>query len=256
MIEYRDVHKAFDAPVLAGVSLTVDAGECLSIVGPSGTGKSVLLKMTNGLLQPDRGDVVVQGASVFRSGRRTLEAIRRKVGYVFQNAALFDSMPIGQNVGQGLPDDEARHWRSPAVLRKVCAALEAVNLQPRQVVNALPAELSGGMRKRVGLARAIVGSPEILLYDEPSTGLDPVNSALITRLIKDIQERLRVTSVVVTHDIEQAFEVSSRIALLEGGRLRFVGTPGAFRDSQDPVVRAFADRQAAADAAVGIMEER
>ncbi|MFH1567517.1 MAG: ATP-binding cassette domain-containing protein [Gemmatimonadota bacterium] len=255
MIEYRDIHKAFDEPVLAGVSLTVETGECLSIVGPSGTGKSVLLKTTNGLLRPDRGDVFIDGVSVFTSGRRALERIRRKIGYVFQHAALFDSMTVCENVCEGLPDEGARHVRTPEALKKVCEALEAVNLEPRLVVNELPAELSGGMRKRVGLARAIVGRPEILLYDEPATGLDPINSAVITRLIADIQERMNVTSIVVTHDVEQAFEISSRIALLDQGQLRFVGLPEEFRTSQDPVVRAFADRDAAAAAARKIMEE-
>jgi phospholipid/cholesterol/gamma-HCH transport system ATP-binding protein len=255
MIEYRDIHKAYDAPVLSGVSLRVEPGECISIIGPSGTGKSVLLKTTNGLLRPDRGDVAVEGESVFGSGRRTLERIRRKVGYVFQYAALFDSMTVYENVCQGLPEEETRHRRSPAVLRRVCEALEDVNLEPAYVLNALPAELSGGMRKRVGLARAIVGRPRIVLYDEPVTGLDPVNSAVVSLLITDIQERLKVTSVVVTHDIDQALAISQRIALLDRGKLRFVGTPGEFRESQDPVVRAFADRQAAADVALKIMEE-
>jgi phospholipid/cholesterol/gamma-HCH transport system ATP-binding protein len=255
MIEYRDIHKAFDEPVLTGVSLSVETGECLSIVGPSGTGKSVLLKTTNGLLQPDRGDVFIDDQSVFGSGRRALEKIRRKIGYVFQYSALFDSMTVCENVCQGLPDEDARHFRSPEVLRRVCEALEAVNLEPNRVINDLPGELSGGMRKRVGLARAIVGRPQILLYDEPVTGLDPVNSAVVSRLITDIQERMQVTSIVVTHDIEQALEISDRIALLEHGKLRFMGTPENFRESPDPVVRAFADRQAAAATALEIMEE-
>ena len=255
VIEYRDIHKAFDEPVLTGVSLTVYAGECLSIVGPSGTGKSVLLKTTNGLLRPDSGDAFIDGVSVCDSGRRALERIRRKVGYVFQNAALFDSLTVCENVCEGIPDAGSRHLRSPDVLRQVCAALEAVNLEPRLVVNELPAELSGGMRKRVGLARAIVGQPQILLYDEPATGLDPVNSAVITRLIRDIQMRMHVTSVVVTHDIEQAYDISTRMALLDQGKLRFVGTPEEFRASQDSVVCAFADRRAAAAAAERIMEE-
>jgi len=216
VIEYRDIHKAFDEPVLTGVSLTVAAGECLSIVGPSGTGKSVLLKTTNGLLRPDRGDAFIDGVSVHNSGRRVLEKIRRKIGYVFQHAALFDSMTVCENVCEGLPQEGAQHIRSPEALRQVCAALEAVNLEPRLVVNELPGELLGGMRKRVGLARAIVGRPEILLYDEPATGLDPVNSAVITRLIQDIQARMNVTSIVVTHDIEQAYDISTRIAPRSG----------------------------------------
>jgi phospholipid/cholesterol/gamma-HCH transport system ATP-binding protein len=254
VIEYIDVHKAFDVPVLSGVDLAVDTRETLSIVGPSGTGKSVLLKTTNGLLVPDRGDVRVDGASVYHSERDTLAEIRRKVGYVFQYAALFDSMTVFENVCTGLRDGEARRARKPEVLRKVCEALEDVNLEPALVLHKLPSELSGGMRKRVGLARAIIGRPEILLYDEPVTGLDPVNTAAISRLILEIRESTHVTSIVVTHDIEQALEISDRVALLSHGKLRFVGTPASFRASSDPVVRAFADREAAAAAALQLVE--
>ncbi len=255
MIEYRDVYKAFDVPVLSGVSLEVATGETISIVGPSGTGKSVLLKTTNGLLVPDLGDVFVDGVSVFHSGGAALERIRRKVGYVFQYAALFDSLSVYENVSLGLSDAELESLGSREVLRRVCESLEDVNLDPAAVLRKLPSELSGGMRKRVGLARAIVGRPEIILYDEPVTGLDPVNSAAVSRLIVEIADKTHVTSVLVTHDIEQALEISRRIALLEHGRLRFVGTPDEFRRSDDPVVRAFADRKAAAAAALKIMEE-
>jgi phospholipid/cholesterol/gamma-HCH transport system ATP-binding protein len=254
LIEYIDIHKAFDVPVLTGVDLTVQSGETVSIVGPSGTGKSVLLKTTNGLLAPDRGDVRIDGVSVYRSSREEVEAIRRKVGYVFQYAALFDSMTVYENVLMGLPREESRRSRSPEVLRKVVEALEGVNLDPHVVLQKLPAELSGGMRKRVGLARAIVGRPEIILYDEPVTGLDPVNTASVSALILAIRERRPVTSIVVTHDIQQALEISDRVALLEHGKLRFVGPPDEFRQSTDPVVRAFADRQAAAEAALAILE--
>jgi len=255
VIEYRDVYKAFDVPVLSGVSLEVATGETISIVGPSGTGKSVLLKTTNGLLVPDLGDVFVDGVSVFHSGGETLERIRRKVGYVFQYAALFDSLSVYENVSQGLSDAELKSLGSREVLRRVCESLEDVNLDPAVVLRKLPSELSGGMRKRVGLARAIVGRPEIILYDEPVTGLDPVNTAAVSRLIVEIADKTHVTSVLVTHDIEQALEISRRIALLEHGRLRFVGTPDEFRSSDDPVVRAFADRKEAAAAALKIMEE-
>ena len=254
MIEYIEIHKTFDLPVLTGVSLTVQTGETLSIVGPSGTGKSVLLKTTNGLLTPDAGDVRIDGVSVYSASREQIDAIRRKVGYVFQYAALFDSMSVYENLLMGLPDGEARHGRGPELLRRVSDALEDVNLDPFHVLQKLPAELSGGMRKRVGLARAIVGRPEILLYDEPVTGLDPVNTASVSRLILDIRERRPVTSIVVTHDVEGALEISDRVALLEHGKLRFVGTPQAFRASDDPVVRAFADRRAAAEAALAILE--
>jgi len=254
VIEYIDVYKAFDQPVLTGVSLAVQTGETVSIVGPSGTGKSVLLKTTNGLLAPDRGDVRIDGVSVYSSSREQVEAIRRKVGYVFQYAALFDSMTVYENLLMGLPDAEARRGRDPQTLRKVSDALEDVNLDPFHILQKLPAELSGGMRKRVGLARAIVGSPEILLYDEPVTGLDPVNTASVSRLILEIRERHPVTSIVVTHDIQQALEISDRVALLEHGKLRFVGPPEEFRASDDPVVRAFADRRVAAEAALAILE--
>ncbi len=254
MIEYIDIHKAFDQPVLCGVSLRVETGETLSIVGPSGTGKSVLLKTTNGLLVPDRGDVRIDGVSVFHSDRQTLAGIRRQVGYVFQQAALFDSLTVFENLLMGLGDGERRNGRSPEVLRRVVDALELVNLDPSHVLQKLPAELSGGMRKRVGLARAIVGDPAILLYDEPVTGLDPVNTAAVSHLIQEIRARRPVTSIVVTHDIEGALEISDRVALLEHGRLRFIGTPQEFRASADPVVRAFADRRAAAEAALAILE--
>jgi len=255
MIEYRDVHKAFDAPVLTGVDLTVRTGETVAIVGPSGAGKSVLLKTTNALILPDRGEVFIDGQPVTRAKPREQEAIRRKVGYVFQNAALFDSLTVHDNVALGLREEEARALGPAEVTRRVSAALQEVNLDPAHLLGKLPAELSGGMRKRVGLARAIVGRPEILLYDEPVTGLDPVNAAAVSRLIQEIPRRLRVTSVLVTHDVEGALEIADRVALLSHGRLRFVGSPEEFRRSEDPLVRAFADRRIAAVTPLKIMEE-
>jgi phospholipid/cholesterol/gamma-HCH transport system ATP-binding protein len=249
VIEYIDVHKSFDLPVLSGVSLTVETGEILAIVGPSGTGKSVLLKTTIGLIVPERGDVRVDGVSVVAADARTLQRIRRKAGYVFQYAALFDSMTVYENVAYGIQDEVARELGRKEVLRRVVEALEDVNLVPAQVLGKLPAELSGGMRKRVGLARAIVGRPEILLYDEPVTGLDPVNTAAVDQLITQIAEKTHVTSVVVTHDVEGVLRYCHRVALLEGGLMRFVGAPQAFRTSDDPLVRAFYDREAAAAAA-------
>jgi phospholipid/cholesterol/gamma-HCH transport system ATP-binding protein len=256
MIEYRDVWKAFDMPVLTGVNLTVETGEIISLVGPSGTGKSVLLKTTLGLIIPDRGDALIDGESVVRASRETLHRIRRKVGYVFQYAALFDSMNVYENVAQGLRDDDLKKLGNQEVLRRVCESLEDVNLDPFVVLPKLPAELSGGMRKRVGLARALVGRPEVILYDEPVTGLDPVNAATVDHLIAKIAEKTGVTSIVVTHDIAGALEISKRVALLDHGKLRFVGTPEEFRTSEDPLVHAFADRTAAAEAAVKIMEEK
>jgi phospholipid/cholesterol/gamma-HCH transport system ATP-binding protein len=249
MIEYRDIHKTFDVPVLAGVSLTVPEGETLAIVGPSGTGKSVLLKTTIGLIVPDSGDVLLDGESVVTASREKLQEIRRRVGYVFQNAALFDSMNVFENVAFGIQAEIAKELGKQEVLSRVVTALEDVNLDPAVVMAKLPSELSGGMRKRVGLARAIVGRPEILLYDEPVTGLDPVNAASVDRLIKHIGDKKGVTSIVVTHDIEGGLALCDRVALLEGGHLRFIGPPDEFKRSQDPLVRAFADREAAAAAA-------
>jgi phospholipid/cholesterol/gamma-HCH transport system ATP-binding protein len=249
MVEYRGIWKAFDVPVLSGVELTVRDGETLSIVGPSGTGKSVLLKTTIGLIVPDRGDVRVDGESVFFSGARCLRRIRRKVGYVFQNAALFDSMTVLDNVATGIPERELKETSRRVIVNRVADALEHVNLDPRIVLTKLPAELSGGMRKRVGLARAFVGKPQILLYDEPVTGLDPVNSALVHQLIARLDKELGATSIVVTHDVEGALEISDRLALLEGGKIRFVGTPDEFRGSELPLVRAFMDRDVATAAA-------
>jgi len=255
VIRYVNIHKAFDAPVLAGVDLTVEAGEMFGIFGPSGTGKSVLLKTTIGLIIPDRGDVLVEGESVFRATESRLELIRRKVGYVFQNAALFDSESVFDNVRLGIPDQDAARLGRHEVAQRVWSALELANLDPRAVLSKIPAELSGGMRKRVGIARAIVGRPAILLWDEPTTGLDPVNTAAIERLISSLSKELEVTSVVVTHDVEGGLEMCDRVSMLEGGILRFCGTPDEFNASEDPMVRAFVDR-AAAEAALDRLEMR
>ena len=242
MVEYRDLYKAFDQPVLAGVDLVVGRGETISVVGHSGTGKSVLLKTTIGLIIPDHGDVIIEGESVFRGGRRALARARRKVGYVFQNAALFDSMTVFENVAQGLSDEEQREMGEAEVVRRVVDALTHVNLDAGRVLRKLPSQLSGGMRKRVGIARAIVGRPEILLYDEPVTGLDPVNATVVHRLIAQLAEEMGITSILVTHDIEGALPISDRVALLDHGQVRFVGTPDEFRNSNDALVRAFLER--------------
>lgn len=253
-IAYEDVYKRFDAPVLSGVSLTVMRGETISILGTSGTGKSVLLKTTIGLITPDRGDVKIDGESVYHSSRTGIRDLRRTVRYVFQYAALFDSLNIFDNVAMGLDPETIKSLDKKVMLDRIATSLENVNLDPRKVLSKLPAELSGGMRKRVGLARAIVGEPRIILYDEPVTGLDPVNSATVNRLIMSIAERTKVTSIVVTHDVEGALEMSHRVALLDNGKLRFIGTPDEFRRSEDPLVMAFADRQAAARAALKLIE--
>ena len=245
VIEYRNVFKAFDAPVLSGVSLSVQKGEMFALFGPSGTGKSVLLKTTMALITPDRGDVRVTGESVFFGDRRSVERIREKIGYVFQYAALFDSLTVFENIEMGISEEKLRAMSAADVRRRAWESLELVKLDPAQVMGKLPAELSGGMKKRVGIARAIAGRPEILLWDEPTTGLDPVNTAAIERLITRLSNELHTTSLLVTHDIEGGLDMCDRVAMLEGGQLRFCGTAQAFRASDDRVVKAFSDRAAA-----------
>lgn len=255
VIEYRGVFKAFDEPVLSGVSLSVRAGEMFALFGPSGTGKSVLLKTTLGLITPDKGDVRVAGESVYFGERHAMERIREKVGYVFQYSALFDSFTVFENIEIGIPEERLNRMSRAEVRRNAWESLELVNLEPAQVLGKLPAELSGGMKKRVGIARAIAGRPEILLWDEPTTGLDPVNTAAIERLIMQLSEELNVTSLLVTHDVQGGLEMCDRVAMLEGGVLRFCGPPEAFRDSDDAVVRAFSDREAAI-AALDVLDVR
>jgi phospholipid/cholesterol/gamma-HCH transport system ATP-binding protein len=250
MIEFKNLHKRFgEHVVLRGVDLTVAEGETLVLLGPSGTGKSVLLKHAVGLLDPDEGDVVVDGVSIARASAAELLAVRRRVGYVFQNAALFDSMTVLENLWLALDADE-QHPRSVASCRDEAAALlERVNLDP-VVLERRPGELSGGMRKRVGVARAIASRPKYLLYDEPTTGLDPVNAEKIDTLILELRQELGVTGIVVTHDMESAFRVGDRIALLSEGRLRACDTPAGILASEDPVVRQFVSRGRAAWAGV------
>lgn len=254
MIAYKNIHKAFDLPVLRGVDLRVDSGEMFALFGPSGTGKSVLLKTTIAIITPDVGDVEVGGISVFHGGNGALREVRSKVGYVFQHAALFDSLNVLDNVTMGIPEAELKKMSRAERGRRAWRALELVNLEPREVLGKLPAELSGGMKKRVGIARAIVGRPEVLLWDEPTTGLDPINTAAVERLIQRLSEELEVTSLLVTHDVEGGLMICDRVAMLDSGRLRFCGTPDEFRSSTDPVVRAFVDR-AAAEAALDNLEE-
>jgi phospholipid/cholesterol/gamma-HCH transport system ATP-binding protein len=254
MITYRNIHKAFDKPVLRGIDLTVETGEMFALFGPSGTGKSVLLKTTIALVVPERGDVEVDGVSVYHGGKGSADVVRRKAGYVFQYAALFDSLNVFDNVAMGLPEDEIARLPKRDVARRVWNSLETVNLEPREVLSKIPSELSGGMKKRVGIARAIVGRPEILLWDEPTTGLDPINTAAIERLIQSLSDELEVTSLLVTHDVEGGLEMCDRVAMLDGGTLRFCGTPEEFRTCSDPVVRAFVDR-AAAEAALDMVSE-
>jgi len=241
MIEFRGVYKQLGGePILRGIDLTVPEGQTLALLGPSGAGKSVLLKHAIGLLQPDAGDVLVDGVSVVNASPSELKRVRRRVGYVFQNAALFDSLTVAENLW--LAQDDGTGRRSLRECREEAAELlRRVNLDP-SVLDMYPAQLSGGMRKRVGVARAIASQPRYLLYDEPTTGLDPVNAETIDSLILELDRELGVTSIVVTHDLESAFTVAERIALLYEGKIRVVATPEELLASTDPVVQRFIRR--------------
>jgi phospholipid/cholesterol/gamma-HCH transport system ATP-binding protein len=238
MIEFQDLHKSFGAKrVLDGFTLTVNDGETLVIIGYSGTGKSVAIKHVVGLLEPDAGRVAVDGEIVSDLDRPRLTALRARIGFVFQFAALFDSMSIFDNVAFGLR--RRRDLSEADVAARVAEALALVDLAGTE--QRMPAELSGGMRKRVGLARAIAIRPKYMLYDEPTTGLDPVTSAVIDELMVRTREALGGTSIVITHDMRSAYRVGDRIAMLYQGRLRAVGTVDEIRASPDPVVRGFVE---------------
>jgi phospholipid/cholesterol/gamma-HCH transport system ATP-binding protein len=249
MIEFRNLHKRFESlVVLAGVDLIVREGETLALLGPSGSGKSVLLKHAIGLLRPDAGDVVVDGTSIAHATEAELRRVRRRLGYVFQNAALFDSLTVAENLY--LAQSNEFSARPSQDCRAEAADLLAKVNMDASVLDKCPAELSGGMRKRVGVARAIASKPSYLLWDEPTTGLDPVNADNIDELILELGRGLGVTSIVVTHDLDTAFEVGDRIALLYDGRIRACGTPQEMLDSTDPVVMRFMRRTRIQPAAV------
>ena len=241
MIELIDVHKRFlENVVLDGVSLEVKDGETLALLGPSGVGKSVTLKMINGLLRPDSGDVIVDGLHVPLLGRKELAQLRSKIGYVFQYGALFDSMSVAENIRLGITD-ETCYNDEKFCENRILECLRLVNL-PAEVATKLPAELSGGMKKRVGIARAIAGQPKYLLYDEPTSGLDPVNADVIDGLIERLRDELGVTSVVVSHDVRGSFRVADRVALLWQAKIRVVGPPDQILVSKDPAVLQFLER--------------
>ncbi len=241
MIELRDVHKRFGQQViLNGVNFSVEEGETVALLGPSGTGKSVLLKHIIGLIHPDSGTILVDDLDVAALGRKQLAALRTTIGYVFQNGALFDSMNVFENIRLGITDEKANR-DATFCAERVPECLALVNLDPDVAVK-FPAELSGGMRKRVGIARAIAGRPKYLLYDEPTSGLDPVNADIIDSLVKHLAETLGVTSVMVTHDVRGAFRVSDRVALLSDGQIVLQGTPKEFLASADPRIKAFLER--------------
>jgi phospholipid/cholesterol/gamma-HCH transport system ATP-binding protein len=238
MIEVRNLQKRFGThPVLDGVSFRIEKGESVVIIGRSGGGKSVLLKNLIGLLKPDAGQVLIEGEDIVPMNERQLLRVRRKFGMLFQSAALFDSLTVAENVGFAFRGE--RSLPEQVIRRKVAEVLEMVDLPG--IEDTKPSELSGGMRKRVGLARAIIYQPQIILYDEPTTGLDPIVSDSIDQLILRIRDRLDVTTVVVTHDMRSTRRLGQRILMLHNQSIYATGTPDRIFNSQDAVVRRFVE---------------
>ncbi len=236
MIETKDIVKGFGRQrVLDGISIKIEKGESVAIIGRSGCGKSVLLKTIIGLITADSGRVIIEGQDITGLNERELIKVRKKFGMLFQSAALFDSMSVFENIA--FPLRREKRFNDNEIKQRVSAALEMVEMPG--IESKMPSELSGGMRKRVGLARAIVYQPEIILYDEPTTGLDPVVSDSIDKLIMRICERLNVTTVVVTHDMRSVRRVSKRIFMLHKGKIYATGTPEEIFESKDPIVKQF-----------------
>jgi phospholipid/cholesterol/gamma-HCH transport system ATP-binding protein len=241
VIRFEGVWKIFGGTtVLRGMDLAVERGETHVVVGQSGQGKSVALKLICGLMWPDRGKIVIDGREIVRVDPESITIIRHRVNMLFQSAALFDSLTVRDNVGFTLM--ERSDLDPEEISERVAEALAMVNLPGTE--DLLPADLSGGMKKRVGLARALITQPEIMLYDEPTSGLDPVTSDLINGLILETQRRLGMTSLVVTHDMASAYKVGDRISMLAGGEIIATGTPGEIRETTDPRVRQFIEGRA------------
>lgn len=236
MIEIIDLHKSFGGHrVLCGVNLKIETGETMVIIGRSGCGKSVLLKHIMGIMKPDSGKILIDSVNVFDVGDDEINHFRMQIGMLFQGSALFDSLTVKENVGFSLY--EHTHLPESEIDGRVKEKLRLVGLSG--IEDLIPAELSGGMKKRVGLARAICTEPKIVLYDEPTTGLDPIMADAINDLILRMQKRLRITSIVVTHDMTSAYKVGTRIAMLYNGNIVGVGTPDEIRNSQDPLIKQF-----------------
>ncbi len=241
VIEVVDLKKSFGGnEVLKGVNLTIYKGETVVVLGRSGCGKSVLLRHMIGLMRPDSGRIIVDGIDVTKLKHDDLYEMRKKFGMLFQGAALFDSMSVWENVGLGLM--EHTDLGMDEIRKIVCRKLERVGLSDMDDLK--PAELSGGMKKRVGLARAIAMDPPVILYDEPTTGLDPIMADIINELIRDLQGSLDITSVAVTHDMTSACKIGDRLAMLFDGKIVFEGTPDEIRSTEDELVKQFIDGRA------------
>jgi phospholipid/cholesterol/gamma-HCH transport system ATP-binding protein len=243
IVRFVGVQKSFGPKVIySNLTLDLLRGETITVMGASGSGKSVMLKMLIGLLQPDGGEILFDGRDVGKMSDEELTEVRRRIAYLFQGAALFDSLSVGENVAYGLREQFWNKMTGEEIDARVHQSLELVGLPGIQEMR--PSDLSGGMKKRVGLARTLALQPEVILYDEPTTGLDPINTARINHLIKGIQRALRLTSVVVTHDMGTAFSVSDRLAMIGRGRILLVGSKDEFRNTQNPQVRDFIEGQA------------
>ncbi len=243
LVRFQAVHKRFGPKtVYSGLDLEIRRGETITIMGPSGSGKSVMLKMLIGLLKPDAGKIVFDGQDVAKMASDDLTDVRRRIAYLFQGAALFDSLTVGENVAYGLREQFWKTMTDAEIQTRVEQSLGLVGLPGIEAMR--PSDLSGGMKKRVGLARTLALQPEVILYDEPTTGLDPINTARINHLILGIQRTLKLTSVVVTHDMGTAFAVSDRLAILGRGRVTLVGTKDEFRNTQNQYVRDFIEGRA------------
>jgi phospholipid/cholesterol/gamma-HCH transport system ATP-binding protein len=237
VIELDNVTLAFDQPILEDVSFSADVGETVVIVGESGTGKSTTLKLILRLLIPERGRVLIDGDDITHLSFEDALKVRQKMGMVFQGAALFDSLTVFENVAY--PLREHTDLSDEEIEDRVREKLQFVDLDPDEVMEKLPSELSGGMRKRVGIARGMANDPEIMLYDEPTSGLDPLTTGTITRLIMKLQRELRVTSIVVSHDIRSVFRMATKVALLHERRIVFFGTPEEMSGTENPYIRDF-----------------
>ena len=240
MIEIKNVKKSFGPkPVLTGINLTINDGETHAIIGRSGCGKSVLLKHIVGLLMPDEGEIVIEGESITSCSTRRLYEIRRKFGFLFQGAALFDSLTVEGNVGLPLVENNT-NFTPDEIQQKVKEQLELVGLPGTEKLK--PAELSGGMKKRISLARSLITNPKYILYDEPTTGLDPIMSDSIDDLIFNLSKKLNVTSIVVTHDMFSVQNVADKISMVHDGKIYFTGTPSDLMNSEDLIISNFIKR--------------
>jgi len=236
VIELKNLYKSFNSKeVLSGVSFSINDGDCLAIIGESGIGKSVLLKHLIGLIRPDSGEVWIDNKLVNGLSFRRLQNVRENIGMVFQFGALFDSMSVGENIGLAL--SKLTDLENEQIKDRIFCCLEEVGMEGTH--NLMPSELSGGMKKRVGIARAIAIKPRYLLYDEPTTGLDPVMTDSINRLIKKIHERENITSVMVTHELRTVFEVSNRVIMLSNGKVKYDGSPIEIKNQEDPMIQKF-----------------